>query len=110
MPAAMGEALDGETLMLGPVPAWRLPVHQRGEADAGAAARLPGGAPSATRTRGAMTAAFFTRGGKGSRPPGQDASPAAPKTAAPKAAAVEDGPDRTARTDPAQFGWFGPGR
>jgi hypothetical protein len=135
---AKGEALDGETLMLGPVPAWRLPVYQRGTptrvdtrpvrgeesgrrgavpgaAPPGSGAPSPapplGGAPNATRPRGGVTAALFTRGGHGSHPPGGDdpaAGPARNRPATP--AAVEDGPAESPRTEPAQFGWFHPGR
>ncbi|MBX6751739.1 MAG: hypothetical protein IRY85_19135 [Micromonosporaceae bacterium] len=113
-PTAVGEALEGETLMLGPVPAWRLPVHQRGvptAADTRPAAPAdepsargvtlsitpaPGGVtPSTARPRGVLTAALFTRGGHGPRP---SEAPAAAPTAA------EDG------AEPARFGWFRSGR
>src|SRR5690606_24446544 len=95
-PKAAGEALDGETLMLGPVPAWRLPVHQRGAAT-GAAARAADGsdesapvrrglAPRAVPVRNGATSALFARGSNGSRPAGEDGP-----------APAEEGPDEAAR-------------
>ena len=98
----MGEALDGETLMLGPVPAWRLPVHQGAPApgiDAPRTARGDEvcvrrvGAPSAARARGEVVAALFPRAGH--RPTRED-----------DPARAEDGPPEAAGAEPARFGWF----
>lgn len=104
VPTAIGEALDGETLLLGPVPAWRLPVHQRTTTTGIDAARgdepsVPPDVILSARARGGVAAALFTRGGRGPRPVGAD-----------EPARAERGPDDAAGAEPARFGWFRPGR
>jgi hypothetical protein len=118
----VAEALDGETLMLGPVPAWRLPVHQGGPAPGIDAPRVVRGdesvvrgdesvvrgdesvvrgdeasvrrgvAPSTARARRDVVVALFPRG---HRPPRDDDPTRA-----------EDGPPEAAGAEPARFGWF----
>jgi hypothetical protein len=136
-PAPTPEALDGETLMLGPVPAWRLPVHQRG-APLGTGAPMVTDVRSATRPdepvarpgvapsmRPQVASALFPRGD--SRPTAEEVPPRAQESspraqevppraqeAAPRAEEAplraEVGTDGAAPGEPARFGWFQAGR
>jgi len=105
VPTPMAEALDGETLLLGPVPAWRLPVSQRiptavaldapRAVPADEAPTLPGVTAGAVPTRGETVRFSYA----GPRPPAEDGPPR-----------PDAGPDVPAGAEPARFGWFGPGR
>jgi len=92
-PGAVGEALDGETLQLGPVPAWKLPVRAGGKAHGPARPDNAGTARRAT--------ALFARAGNGGR--NETHASEAPPAASQTGEAASRRPDR-------RFGWFTPGQ
>lgn len=106
-PPKTGEALDGETLQLGPVPAWKLPVPTRNGAPAQAAPG-PNGTPRA-RMGGTALFARTREGRRNEAHAAQASTDPAPVPVAEATTAME-----AIETSPAQplarFEWFTAGR